>query len=289
MKIGFIGLGNMGAPMARNLAAAGHDVTGHDLQPVEIEGVAPAANLAAVARERDVIFTMLPNGAAVREVHAAVIEHAKRGACLIDCSTIDVQSARDSAEAAEAAGFHALDAPVSGGTGGAQAGTLTFMVGGPDAAFEIGQPLFDVMGARAIHCGGAGSGQIAKTCNNMILGATMVAVCESFALGSKLGLDPKALFNVVSTSSAQCWSINTYCPVPDIGPKTPADAGYAPGFAAELMLKDMRLSQEAAHMAGAQTDLSDHATEIYRSFVETGGEGLDFSGLYLRIRDTSRG
>lgn len=279
MNIGFIGLGKMGAPMARNLAAAGHGVTGFDLAEVTVEGVAPAASAAEAARGREAVLTMLPDGAILRQVAAQITGAAMSGAAFIDCSTVDVASARAAAAAAEAAGMLAVDAPVSGGTAGAAAGTLTFMAGGSAAAFARALPLFEVMGARAVHCGGAGSGQAAKICNNMILGVSMIGVCEAFALAGKLGLSAQALFDVVSTSSGSCWSVNTYCPVPGIGPKSPADDGYRPGFAAELMLKDLSLSQQAAAAADAATPLGAHAAALYAAFIADGGRGRDFSAM----------
>jgi len=279
MEIGFIGLGNMGGPMAANLVKAGHRVTGFDVAGVRIEGVAPAATAAEAAQGRDAVITMLPNGAILRAVYGEIVPAAAPGAVLIDCSTVDVADARAAAETAAAAGLAALDAPVSGGVGGAAAGTLTFMAGGPTQALERARPLFEAMGAKLVHCGAAGAGQAAKICNNMILGVTMAAVCEGFALADKLGLDRARLFDVVSTSSGSCWAVNTYCPAPGVGPKSPADNGYAPGFATELMLKDMRLSQSAAAGADAATPLGALAAEIYARFREDGGKGRDFSAL----------
>jgi 3-hydroxyisobutyrate dehydrogenase len=209
---------------------------------------------------------------------------------LLDCSTVDVASARAVAEDAAAAGGLSLDAPVSGGVGGAEAGTLTFMVGGPDAAFAKAGPLFEVMGQKAVHCGPAGNGQAAKICNNMILGITMIGTCEAFALADKLGLDRQAMFDVVSTSSGQSWSMTTYCPAPGVGPKSPADNGYQPGFAADLMLKDLRLSQQAAEAADADTPLGRAATALYATFVEQeDGAGRDFSAMLPRFETRRRG
>ncbi len=290
MKIGFIGLGNMGAPMARNLAAAGHEVTGFDLAAPSPEGVRPAASAAEAARGAGVVVTMLPNGAILRSVAAEVIPAMAAGAVLCDCSTVDVESARAVAEQATAAGLLALDAPVSGGVGGAAAGTLTFMAGGPDDAFAIVKPLFEVMGQKAVHCGGAGAGQAAKICNNMILGVTMIATCEAFALADKLGLDRSRMFDVVSTSSGYSWVMNAYCPAPGVGPKSPADNGYKPGFAAELMLKDLRLSQQAAEAVDADTPMGALAARLYESFVEAeGGRGMDFSAMLPRFEKRRRG
>ena len=284
MKIGFVGLGNMGAPMAANLAKAGHAVSGYDAAGVTAEGVAPAATLAEAVTGMEAVITMLPNGDIVRAVHADIVRQAEAGALLIDCSTVDVDSARAAHDMAREAGLLSLDAPASGGTGGAAAGTLTFMVGGSDEAFAKGKPLFDIMGQKAVHCGEAGAGQAAKICNNMILGISMIGVCEAFHLADKLGLDRQAMFDVASTSSGSCWSINTYCPAPGIGPKSPADNDYKPGFAADLMLKDLNLSQTAAETAGATTELGRHARDIYAAFVESGaGKGRDFSAILDKL------
>ena len=290
MKIGVIGLGNMGGPMAANLAAAGHRVTGFDLAAPMPEGVEKADSAAAAATGAEVVITMLPNGAILRSVADEVIPAMTAGAVLCDCSTVDVDSARAVAEQAEAAGLGALDAPVSGGVGGAQGGTLTFMVGGGAEAFATVEPLFAIMGQKAVHCGPAGAGQAAKICNNMILGATMIATCEAFALADKLGLDRQKMFDVVSTSSGQSWSMNTYCPAPGVGPTSPADNDYTPGFAAELMLKDLRLSQQAAETADADTPMGQLAARLYESFVEQeGGEGRDFSAMLPRFEKRGRG
>lgn len=289
MKIGFIGLGNMGAPMARNLVAAGHQVTGHDLSAPCPEGVRPADSAAAAARGAEVVITMLPDGKILRAVAAEVIAAMDPGAVLLDCSTVDVASARDVAAQAAAAGIGAVDAPVSGGVGGAAAGTLTFMAGGSAEAFATVAPLFEAMGQKAVHCGEAGAGQAAKICNNMILGATMIATCEAFALADKLGLDRQSLFDVVSTSSGASWSTNSYCPAPGVGPASPADRGYAPGFAAELMLKDLRLSQQAAAAVDADTPMGARATELYARFVEEeDGRGKDFSAMLPRFAARGR-
>jgi len=289
MKIGFIGLGNMGAPMAANLAAAGHEVTGFDMADVAVDGVLNADSAAAAATGADVVITMLPNGAILRSVADEVIPAMRPGATLIDCSTVDVDSARAVAEAAEAAGLLAVDAPVSGGIGGASAGTLTFMAGGSADAFAVAAPLFEVMGQKAVHCGDAGAGQAAKICNNMILGATMIVTCEAFALADKLGLDRQKMFDVVSTSSGYSWSMNAYCPAPGVGPQSPADNGYQPGFAAELMLKDLRLSQQAAESADADTPMGALAQALYAQFVENeDGEGRDFSAMLPRFEGRGR-
>ncbi|WP_420342717.1 3-hydroxyisobutyrate dehydrogenase [Paenirhodobacter sp.] len=289
MKIGFIGLGNMGGPMAANLVKGGHQVAGFDLTAPMPEGVTKAATAAEAATDADVVLTMLPNGAILRAVAAEVIPAMRKGAILCDCSTVDVDSARAVAELADAAGLGALDAPVSGGIGGASAGTLTFMVGGTDEAFARVLPLFDIMGQKAVHCGTAGAGQAAKICNNMILGVTMIATCEAFALADKLGLDRQKMYDVVSTSSGYSWSLNAYCPAPGVGPKSPADNEYRPGFASELMLKDLRLSQQAAESADADTPMGQLATALYTSFVEAeGGKGRDFSAMLPRFEKRHR-
>ncbi|MEV8466840.1 3-hydroxyisobutyrate dehydrogenase [Fluviibacterium sp. DFM31] len=289
MKIGFIGLGNMGAPMAANLMKAGHAVTGFDLVADMPDGVAKAESAAAAAEGQEVVITMLPNGAILRAVADEVLPGMAAGSVLLDCSTVDVDSARAVAEQAEAKGVLALDAPVSGGIGGAAAGTLTFMVGGKDAAFAIAAPLFDIMGQKAVHCGASGAGQAAKICNNMILGATMAVTCEAFALADKLGLDRGKMFDVVSTSSGYSWSMNAYCPAPGVGPQSPADNDYKPGFAAELMLKDLRLSQQAAEAVDADTPMGQRATELYDAFVtHENGQGLDFSALLPRFAAKGR-
>jgi len=290
MKIGFIGLGNMGGPMAANLAAAGHDVTGHDTAAVTVPGVRMAETAAEAANGAEVVITMLPNGNILRTVADEIIPAMEPGAVHLDCSTVDVDSARAVAEKAQAAGLSALDAPVSGGVGGAQGGTLTFMVGGDEAGFAKAGPLFEVMGAKAVHCGPAGNGQAAKICNNMILGATMIVTCEAFALADKLGLERQAMFDVVSTSSGQSWSMNTYCPAPGIGPKSPSDNDYTPGFAADLMLKDLRLAMQAAEGADADTPLGAAAMKLYAQFVENeDGEGKDFSAMLPRFAGRGRG
>jgi 3-hydroxyisobutyrate dehydrogenase len=289
MQIGFIGLGNMGHHMARNLATAGHTVIGFDLSAPCPAGVTAADSAAQAATGADVVITMLPNGTILRAVAAEVIPAMTRGAVLLDCSTVDVDSARAVADMAQAAGLAAVDAPVSGGIGGADAGTLTFMTGGTAQAFDTVKPLFDVMGQKAVHCGPSGNGQAAKICNNMILGVTMIATCEAFALADKLGLDRQAMFDVVSTSSGSSWSMNTYCPAPGIGPKTPADNDYKPGFAADLMLKDLRLSQQAATGADADTPMGQLAAALYETFVEEeDGAGRDFSAMLPRFSARGR-
>ena len=289
-KIGFIGLGNMGAPMAANLAKAGHSVTGYDVAGTTAEGVTAARNLESAVAGMDVVITMLPNGSILRQVAAQALPLMERGSLFMDCSTVDVESAKNTSQAAEDAGIFAIDAPVSGGIGGASGGTLTFMAGGSAEAFAIAQPLFDIMGQKAVHCGDAGAGQAAKICNNMILGVTMIATCEAFALADKLGLDRQKMFDVVSTSSGYSWSMNAYCPAPGVGPVSPADNGYAPGFAAELMLKDLGLSQQAAEMANADTPMGELARAIYAQFVEEeDGHGRDFSAMLPRFEKRTRG
>lgn len=289
MKIGFIGLGNMGAPMAANLAGAGHAVTGFDIAAPVPDGVTRAASAAAAVAGVDVAITMLPDGNILRAVADTIIPEMQRGAVFLDCSTVDVETARAVARQAEDAGLHPLDAPVSGGIAGAQAGTLTFMVGGADMAVTAVADLFEAMGQRTVHCGPSGNGQAAKICNNMILGATMIVTCEAFALADKLGLDRQALFDVVSTSSGQSWTMNAYCPAPGIGPRSPADNDYKAGFAAALMLKDLRLSQTAAAAVDADTPLGRAATALYEEFVEReGGGARDFSAMLPRFEKRGR-
>ena len=284
MKIGFIGLGNMGGPMARNLAAAGHQVAGFDLAAPQIEGVTPAASAAEAAAGAEVVITMLPNGQILRAVAAEVIPAMAPGAVLCDCSTVDVDSARAVAEQAVAAGLGALDAPVSGGVGGAAAGTLTFMVGGSDAAFATVSPLFDIMGQKAVHCGESGAGQAAKICNNMLLGIHMIGTCEAFAMAEKLGLDPQKFYDIASVSSDQCWSMTSYCPVPGVGPDSPSDHRYQGGFSTALMLKDLKLAMEAADIAGIDPQMGRRAKEIYEAFDAAGNSPLDFSAIFNSIK-----
>ena len=289
MSIAFIGLGNMGSPMARNLAAAGLEVKGFDVAAPAPEGVTEASSAAGAVEGADVIITMLPDGRILRTVATEIIPAARAGACFVDCSTVDVESARTVAAEAEAAGLLPVDAPVSGGTGGAKAGTLTFMAGGSELAFRTAKPLFEIMGQKVVHCGGPGNGQAAKICNNMILGVTMIATCEAFALADRLGLDRQAMFDVVSTSSGYSWSMNAYCPAPGIGPNSPSDNDYRPGFSADLMLKDLRLSQQAAESVDADTPMGLAATELYGGFVEReDGAGRDFSAMLPRFESRTR-
>ena len=289
MRIGFFGLGNMGGPMAANLARAGHAVTGYDVAGTTAEGVAKAQSAQDAASGREVVITMLPNGRILRDVYEEIVDYGDKGALYIDCSTVDVESALYAHAKARAAGLASLDAPVSGGVAGAAAGTLTFMVGGEEEAFGRGLPLFEIMGQKAVHCGAAGTGQSAKICNNMILGISMIGVCEAFALADRLGLDRRKMFDVVSTSSGYCWSLNNYCPAPGVGPQSPADNDYRPGFAAELMLKDLMLSQAAAESVGAATPLGAAATAFYQAFVDHGGRGRDFSAVLPRLVEMKRG
>jgi 3-hydroxyisobutyrate dehydrogenase len=291
-RIGFIGLGNMGLPMAQNLIKAGHQVEGVDLNPASIEKLiasgGSSAEYAKVAAARaDVVITMLPAGKHVREVYlgaGGIIENANAGTLLIDCSTIDVETAREVAAAAEARGLLMLDAPVSGGVGGAAAGTLTFMVGGSVQAFTRAQTILEKMGKTIVHAGGAGNGQAAKICNNMILGISMIAVSEAFVLAEKLGLDHQKLFDISSKSSGQCWSMTTYCPVPGPVPTSPANRDYQPGFTAAMMLKDLRLAQAAAQSAGVKTELGADAERIYSAYAASGEAERDFSGIIRAIR-----
>lgn len=269
----------MGGPMAANLVKAGHDVTGFDVAGVKVPGVANAERASDAARGHDVVITMLPNGQILSAVYDEIIPHAGEDVLFIDCSTVDVASALSAHVKCRKNLIESVDAPVSGGIAGAAAGTLTFMAGGSIEGYSRALPLFDIMGQKSVHCGNGGSGQAAKICNNMVLGISMIGVCEAFALADKLGLKRQNLFDVMSTSSGSCWSVNNYCPAPGVGPHTPADNDYKPGFAAELMLKDLRLSQAAAEGAHAATPLGAAATVLYAEFVETGGAGKDFSAV----------
>jgi len=289
-RIGFVGLGNMGGPMALNLAKAGHAVAVFDIVPDLVArctaaGATAAASAAEAARGAEVVITMLPAGEHVREAWlgaGGMAAASPETAVLVDCSTIDVATAR---EVAAGSGRAFLDAPVSGGVMGAENATLTFMVGGPESAFHCVEGILKQMGRAAIHCGEAGAGQAAKACNNMVLAATMAATCEAFVLAEKLGLSHAALFEVMSKSSGQSWSLTTYCPVPGPVPGSPANRGYAPGFAASLMLKDLGLAAAAAGATGAAIPMGSQALELYRRFVEGGGGGTDFSGLIGMLRD----
>ena len=296
-RIGFIGLGNMGLPMALNLLKAGHAVRGFDVSKAQVDKLAagggtPAANVAAASTGADVVITMLPAGQQVNEVYRGekgVLSVAGSGALLIDSSTIDVQTARTVAAAAEKQGLAMLDAPVSGGVGGATAGTLTFMVGGSADAFARAKPILEAMGKTIVHAGGAGNGQAAKICNNMILGVSMIAVSEAFVLAETLGLDAQKLFDISSKSSGQCWSLTSYCPVPGPVPSAPSNRDYQAGFTAAMMLKDLKLSQEAAQASGAATRLGAEAAAIYDRYVGSGNAGKDFSGIIRFVRGKSSG
>ena len=288
--IGFIGLGNMGGPMAANLARAGWRVRGFDLDPASLDaartdGVETVGSVAAAAEGAEAVVTMLPAGPHVLLVWGELAAAVAPGTLLVDSSTIDVASARKAHAIAERCGCPSVDAPVSGGTGGARAGTLTFMAGGSAEAFARAEPILARMGRSRFHCGEAGAGQAAKICNNMLLGIAMIGTCEAFALAEKLGLSHRALFDVASVSSGQCWSLTSYCPVPGPVPASPANRGYAPGFAASLMLKDLRLSQDAAGAAGAQTPLGAHAADLYARFEAAGHGGDDFSAIIGMLRD----
>jgi 3-hydroxyisobutyrate dehydrogenase len=291
-RIGFIGLGNMGLPMAQNLIKAGHQVEGVDLFPAAVEKLVAAGGISVetakiAAARADVVITMLPSGKEAREVYfgpGGIIENANAGTLLIDSSTIDVETARDIAAAAETKGLFMIDAPVSGGVGGAQAGTLTFMVGGPERAFERAKSILEVMGKTIVHAGGAGNGQAAKICNNMILGISMIAVSEAFVLAEKLGLEAQKLFDISSKSSGQCWSMTTYCPVPGLVPTSPANRDYAPGFTTAMMLKDLKLAQGAAKSSKATTPLGAGAAALYEQYAQSGEAGKDFSGIIRYLR-----
>jgi 3-hydroxyisobutyrate dehydrogenase len=284
--IAFLGLGNMGLPMAGNLVKAGHDVLGFDVAPAALAvaqraGLTCALEAEAAVAGADVVISMLPNGALVRSLYESVLPHVPAGALMIDGSTIDVAAARAAHEMAAACGLAAVDAPVSGGTAGAAAGTLTFMVGGAAEAFARAEPLLAAMGRKIVHCGEPGAGQAAKICNNMILGISMIAVSEAFVLAERLGLSHQALFDVASTSSGQCWALTSYCPVPGPVPASPANHGYQPGFAAALMLKDLTLAADAAQ---GTAPLGAQAASFYRAFVEDGAGGRDFSAIIEKIR-----
>jgi 3-hydroxyisobutyrate dehydrogenase len=284
MKIAFIGLGNMGGGMAANLVKAGHDVRAFDLSETALAaakdaGCATFDTAREACADAEAVVTMLPNGQIVKQVYwDDVIGHAPEGAVMLDCSTIDVETARDVIEVTEQHGYDMVDAPVSGGIAAANAGTLTFMVGGTDKAFKRAEPILQAMGKAVIHAGDAGNGQAAKICNNMLLAIQMIGTAEAFAMAQKLGLDAQTFYDISSVSSGQCWSMTSYCPVPGVGPESPADRDYAPGFAAALMVKDLRLAIEAAEKAGAKTALGTHAKAIYEAFADEHG-GLDFSGI----------
>jgi 3-hydroxyisobutyrate dehydrogenase len=288
-SIAFIGLGNMGGPMAANLVKAGYKVVAFDLveasrKQANTDGATIAESAAASVKGADVVITMLPAGKHVISVWTDVIPSMTKGALIIDCSTIDVESAKQAHALAAKHGIASVDAPVSGGTSGAKGATLTFMAGGDDKAFAAAKPVREKRGKKIVHCGGAGAGQAAKICNNMILGISMIAVSEAFTLAEKLGLSHQALFDVASTSSGQCWSLTSYCPVPGPVPTSPANNEYRPGFASVLMVKDLTLAQDAAKATGAATPLGKHAQEIYKAFDAAGHGGVDFSGIIQHVR-----
>ena len=291
-RVGFIGLGNMGLPMAKNLLKAGHQVEGVDVNGAAVDalvaaGGASAGSIKGAATRGDVVITMLPSGQEVREVYLGadgIVVNGNPGTLLIDSSTIDVESARVVALAADEKGLSMVDAPVSGGVAGAQAATLTFMVGGSEAAFVRARPLLEAMGKTVVHAGDAGTGQAAKICNNMILGVSMIAVCEAFVLAETLGLEAQKLFEVASKSSGQCWSLTTYCPVPGLVPTSPANNAYKPGFSAALMLKDLKLAQDAARAGNAATPLGAEAAALYVLYCQHGHAGRDFSGIIRFLR-----
>jgi 3-hydroxyisobutyrate dehydrogenase len=292
VKIAFIGLGHMGGGMAPNLVKAGHEVRAFDLSQEALDravqrGCSAASDAADACSEAEAVITMLPAGKHVADVYrGSVLISAPKSAILIDCSTIDIATARRTADEAAFAGFTMVDAPVSGGIAAAEAGTLTFMVGGSDEGFERARPLLDQMGKAVIHAGGPGTGQAAKICNNMLLGATMAATCETFVLAQKLGLDLQTFFDISSKASGQSWSMTSYSPVPGVGPETPADRGYEGGFAAALMLKDLKLAMEAAQQSGAYTPMGGEAEELYERFVNLGGGTKDFSAIIKMIDDS---
>lgn len=288
--VGFIGLGLMGLPMATNLLQKGFEVKAFDIIATALKrasnvGIATENTADDACRDVDVVITMLPTGQHTLSVYNKVLKAAQPRTLFIECSTIDVKSANEAHKLAEDAGMLSLDSPVSGGVGGAEAGTLTFMVGGNKEVFEQAQPVFSAMGARAVYCGQAGSGQAAKICNNMLLAISMIGACEAFQLADKLGLDKQALFDVMSTSSGQCWSVNTYCPVPNVGPKSPADNNYQAGFSADLMLKDLELGQQAVVDTKASTPLGSHAAELYKTFVQAGHGAKDFSAIIQKLNE----
>jgi 3-hydroxyisobutyrate dehydrogenase len=289
-NIAFIGLGNMGGPMAANLVKGGHKVTAFDLvaasrDQAKADGAAIGESAVATVKGADVVITMLPAGKHVLGVWGEVVPAMNKGALIIDCSTIDVESAKQAHALAAKHGMGSVDAPVSGGTGGAKGATLTFMCGGDDKSFAAAKPVLEKMGKKIVHCGGAGAGQGVKICNNMVLAVSMIAVGEAFALAEKLGLSHQALFDVASTSSGQCWALTSYCPVPGPVPTSPANNDYKPGFASSLMVKDLTLAQDAAKSAGAATPLGKHAQELYKAFDAAGNGGVDFSGIIQHVRN----
>jgi len=288
-NIAFIGLGNMGGPMAANLVKAGHKVTAFDLvaasrDQAKADGAAIGESAVTSVKGMDVVITMLPAGKHVLSVWNEVVPAMKQGALIIDCSTIDVESSKQAHALAARHGMGSVDAPVSGGTGGAKGATLTFMCGGDEKSFAAAKPVLENMGKKIVHCGGAGAGQGVKICNNMVLAVSMIGLGEAFALAEKLGLSHQAVFDVVSTSSGQCWALTTYCPVPGPVPTSPANNDYKPGFATALMLKDLTLAQDAAKASGAATPLGKQAQELYKAFDAAGHGGVDFSGIIQHVR-----
>jgi 3-hydroxyisobutyrate dehydrogenase len=291
-RVAFIGLGNMGGGMAANLAKAGHEVRAFDLSAEALDravqhGCAPSQSAADACRDAEAVVTMLPAGQHVASVYRdSVLGNAPTSAILMDCSTIDVATARSIEEEAAAQGYTMVDAPVSGGIAAAEAGTLTFMVGGSEEGFSRAREYLEKMGKAVIYAGGPGAGQAAKICNNMLLGATMAATCETFVMAQKLGLEPQVFYDIASKASSQSWSMTSYCPVPGVGPETPADRDYEGGFMAQLMLKDLKLAMEAAEAAGAYTPMGAEAEELYQRFVDRGGGHKDFSGIIKMIDDS---
>ena len=294
-RIAFLGLGNMGAPMAANLVKAGHTVVGFDPVPAALDrardsGVIIAAEAVGAVTDVEIVITMFPSGKHVIDAYReGLLAEATPGTLFIDSSTIDVDDARTARSLAVAAGHRGMDAPVSGGVGGATAGTLTFMVGADEADFAVAEPILSVMGGRIVHCGDSGAGQAAKICNNLILGISMIAVSEAFVLGEKLGLSNQALFDVASTASGQCWALTTNCPVPGPVPASPANHDYQPGFSGALMAKDLGLALGALEASGTAAELGPLAASIYRRFADEGGAGLDFSAIINTIRNNSGG
>ena len=294
-KIGFIGLGNMGLPMAKNLVTAGYQVTGFDLSDAAMNALKKAGgqiaqDIKAAVTDAQIVLTMLPSGAQVQEIYcgtpqmAGVLAQVDKDTLLIDCSTIDVDTARQVSQMAQAKNLPMLDAPVSGGVGGAEAATLTFMVGGAAQDFARAKPILENMGKNIFHAGDSGNGQVAKICNNMLLGISMIGTCEAFMLGEKLGLDAQVLFDIASTASGQCWSMTSYCPAAGPVPNSPANNDYKAGFTAAMMLKDLHLSQAAANSAACKTPMGQRATQLYNTMAEKGYDGLDFSGIMKMLR-----
>ncbi len=285
-KIGFIGLGNMGGKMVKNLLKANCEVIGYDLNEKFVEkllpnGIKKARNLIDISGDTDVIITMLPNGNIVGEVYNNIVENSKPGTLFIDCSTIDVDKARDLHKKCEVKNLLSLDAPVSGGVGGAEQATLTFMVGGTENAYKKALPLFEIMGKKSLLCGSAGSGQATKACNNMLLATTMIGVGEAFSLGENLGLDPKNLFEILSTSTGSCWAINNYCPIKNVGPSSPADNDYRPGFSADLMLKDLTIALKAIKSTNTSAPFGTKAQNNFQKMVDEDQGSLDFSAITI--------